>query len=83
MIEVTAIKIDTLNGSHLQKWVRVPATHRFFTTREELEQFRTKKETKLQYKSDQAYRADNPGATEEDMKHAPKVSVLFDLKIHE
>ena len=82
MIEVTRIRIQKLNGTSLVTSKReLPVHNRFFKTSSDLEIYRKKKEAKLQFKSDQQYRKENPMETEEDInKHAPKISVLLDTK---
>ena len=82
MIEVLRIRIQKLNGTSIVSEKRdLPVHSRFFKTQKELEEFRKKKEAKLQYKSDQKYKEENPLDTQDDIdKHAPKISVLFDTK---
>ena len=68
MIQVLRIRVQHLNGSNVISSVRLPIKLEF-SSKEEMEQDRKKREVKLQWKLDQKYKDDTP-----------KASVLYDYK---
>lgn len=68
MIQVLRIRVQHLNGSNVISSVRLPIKLAF-SSKEEMEQDRKRREVKLQWKLDQKYKDDTP-----------KVSVLYDYK---
>lgn len=76
------MRIQTLNGECITEEHEIKKSL-CFGTGEDLEAFRMKREIVLQWKSDQRFLKENPGATEYDLKHAPKISVALDIKSDE
>ena len=68
MIQVLRIRVQHLNGSNVISSVRLPIKLSF-SSKEEMEQDRKRREVKLQWKLDQKYKDDTP-----------KASVLYDYK---
>lgn len=81
MIEVFCIRIQYLNGENVVRQICIPKAGLKFDNEKELEYSRRLREMKLQYKVDEKYRKENPGASEKEIReNAPRVSVLFSLK---
>lgn len=80
MITITRRRIQYLNGSNVVSEIPVPISERTFESEDEFNEFRKKKELKLQYKLDQRFAKENPHATEDEYSHRTKVSVLYDIK---
>jgi len=68
LIQVLRIRVQHLNGSNVISSVRLPIKLSF-SSKEEMEQDRKRREVKLQWKLDQKYKDDTP-----------KASVLYDYK---
>jgi len=77
MIEILSIKIDRINGDCITVTEPIPAGRRFFKTPETLDQWRTKKEMKLQFRSDEKFGRENPKAAPEDY---PRVRLRIDTR---
>jgi len=68
LIQVLRIRVQHLNGSNVISSVRLPIKLSF-SSKEEMEQDRKRREVKLQWKLEQKYKDDTP-----------KASVLYDYK---
>jgi len=81
MVKVIRERINRLG--HEMKLI-CPPENRFvskvFSTDDEVEEYRKKKQMMLQYKSDQRFFRDNPNATEDDLKDAPRIEFLMDTE---